>query len=534
MSPVAAWPSLPLRSVRMEILLPREGLRVLHSMRARRARAERFAMKAGGNPMIDLLKETTLFSALDETALAALESTLSRETFEPGEVLCREGDLGDRMFLIESGEAAVLKSVGDGDPVEVTVLRRGDIAGEMGLFGDRTRTATLRASSACAAWVLGYDDFEALLDREGSVAKGLLANMSRHLARETSTAAILRAKEEGRGLRVAFFSANPYRNRLYTEQNRFGFGLKFFLPRLTLDTVPLATGFRVIVVSANDSLDANVVDALHELGVEMIALRCAGYNNVNLDACKRFGISIARVPAYSPHAVAEHAIALMMALNRRTHRAHIRVRDGNFSLSGLVGFDMHGKTAGVIGTGKIGTCLLSILRGFGCRLLAHSRTEKADLVETYGLRYVSLDDLFAESDIISLHCELTPETYHMIDAEAIAKMKDGVMLINTARGGLIDTEALIDGLKSRKVGYAGLDVYEEEANYFYKDFSDDVIEDDALARLTTFSNVMVTGHQGSLTDVAQTNIVDTTLENIREFQMGMRGKNLTNVVPGSA
>ena len=483
--------------------------------------------------MLELLRKIPLFSDLEEGALLALQEVIEQASYEPGETLCIEGETGDRMFIIDSGDVAVLKAVGEGEPIEVTVLRRGDIAGEMGLFGNRTRTATLKACSACTVWILGYDDFEALLDREGSVAKGLLANLSRHLVRETSAAATLRAQEEGRGLRVAFFSASPYRNRLYTEKNRHGFALKFFLPRLTIDTAPLATGFRVIVVSANDCLDAEVIEALHDLGVEMIALRCTGYNNVNLDACKRFGISIARVPAYSPYAVAEHAVALMMALNRRTHRAHVRVRDGNFSLSGLVGFDMHGRTAGVIGTGKIGACLISILHGFGCEILAHSRTEKPALVERFGVRYVDLDELLGGSDVISLHCALTPETYHLVDAEAISKMRDGVMLINTARGGLIDTEALIAGLKSRKVGYAGLDVYEEEASYFYKDFSDDVIDDDALARLTTFSNVMVTGHQGSLTDVAQTNLAETTLESIREFQMGQRGQALTHVVPGS-
>ena len=484
--------------------------------------------------MIELLRETRLFGALDDVALSALEAALKKKTFEPGDLLCCEGNSGDRMYIIESGEALVLKAVGDGEPIEVTVLRRGDVAGEMGLFGDRTRTASLKACSQTVAWELAYDDFERILDQEPSVAKGLLGTLSKNLARETSTAATLRAKEEERGLRVAFFGANPYRNRLYTEKNAYGYALKFFLPRLTLDTAPLADGFRVVVATANDCLDAPVVEALAERGVELIALRCAGFNNVNLDACARLGMSVVRVPAYSPYAVAEHAVALMMALNRRTHRAHARVRDGNFSLSGLVGFDMHGKTAGVIGTGKIGACLLSILHGFGCSLLAHSRTERKDLVHTYGVEYVGLDELLSRCDIISLHCALLPETYHMIDAQAIAQMKDGVMLINTARGGLIDTEALIEGLKSRKIGFAGLDVYEEEADYFYKDFSDDVIEDDALARLTTFSNVMVTGHQGSLTDVAQTSIVETTIENIREFQLGRRGNDLSNVVPGSA
>ena len=480
--------------------------------------------------MLDLLKRIHLFSNLDDKALSALANVAQRLEYEPGAVLCHEGEAGDRMFVIESGDVSVLKSVDNGDPIEVTVLHHGDIAGEMGLFGDRTRSATLRACCPCIAWALGYDAFERLIETEGTVAKGLLAYMSKHLVRETSAVAALRAKEEGRGLRVAFFHASPYRNRLYESLNRHGYVLRFFSPRLTLDTAPLATGFRVIVVSANDCLDAAVLEILRDLGVEMIALRCAGCNNVDLDACQRLGISVARVPAYSPYAVAEHAVALMMALNRRTHRAHARVRDGNFSLHGLVGFDMHGKTAGVIGTGKIGCCLLDILKGFGCELLASSRTEKQELVDRLGVRYVARDELLASSDIVSLHCALTPETYHMIDAGAIDKMKDGVMLINTARGGLIDTPALLDGLKSGKIGYAGLDVYEEEADYFYKDLSDAVIEDDTLARLTTFSSVMVTGHQGSLTETAQRNIATTTIENIREFELGRRAAELTNAV----
>jgi D-lactate dehydrogenase len=392
----------------------------------------------------------------------------------------------------------------------------------MGLFDQETRSATLRVLTECKVWTLGYDAFERLLESDGSVAKGLLSYMSGHLARETSTVARLLAKDIEHGLRVAFYNASPYRNTLYRKLNGYGFAMHSFSPRLELDTVPLATNFPVIVISANDCADADVIKGLSMLGVEMIAMRCAGYNNVDLEACERFGISVARVPAYSPYAVAEHAIALMMALNRKTHRAHSRVRNGNFSLAGLVGFDMHGRTASVIGTGRIGACLLSILHGFGCTLLAHDLAPMQGLVDRYGVRYVELDELLAESDVISLHAPLTPETYHLIDAAAIVKMKTGVMLI--------DTEALIDGLKSGKIGYAGLDVYEEEAEYFYKDLSDSVIADDALARLTTFSNVMVTGHQGSLTDVAQANIAETTIENIHEYELGKRGSDLTNAV----
>jgi D-lactate dehydrogenase len=486
--------------------------------------------------MAELLRNIRWFSQLDEQSLQIVERMIEPVTFSTGDIICREGEIGDKMFVIESGDVAVLKDVEGASPIEVAILHRGDMAGELGLFGERRRSATLKARCQCSMLTLGYDDFEKLLEHESTIAKALLSYMSSHLVRETSTVAKLRAQNAETGLRVAFFSASPYRNQLYKQKNCHGFALHFFPVPLSLDTAPLATGFPVVVASANDCFDEKVIEALAELGVDMIALRCAGYNNVDLHACERLDISVARVPAYSPYSVAEHAVALMMGLNRRTHRAHTRIRDSNFSLDGLVGFDMHGKTAGVIGTGKIGACTLDILHGFGCRLLAHSRTPKQDLIHRLGVRYVELDELLAESDIISLHSALTPDSYHLIDSKAIAKMKPGVMVINTARGGLIDTEALLEGLKTGKIGYAGLDVYEEEAKYFYRDFSDSYIDDDTLARLTTFGNVMVTGHQGSLTQDAQINIVETTLANIREYELGKRGGDLTNAVtvpPGS-
>lgn len=482
--------------------------------------------------MLKLLKKIPGFTNLDQATLKIIDSVLEPATFEAGETLCNEGETGDRMFIIESGDVAVLKEVEDGDLMEITTLQAGDIAGEMGLFGQRKRSATLRAKSRCTVWTLSYTVFETLLEQYASLAKGLLSYMSGHLVRQTSTVARLMAKDMEKGLRVAFFHATPYRNQLYTEKNAHHYAMHFFTPRLTLETVPLAAGFRVIVVSANDTLDEAVITELQALGVEMIALRCAGFNNVDLKACEKYGISVARVPAYSPYAVAEHSVALMMGLNRRTHRAHGRVREGNFSLNGLVGFDMHGRTVGVVGTGKIGACALSILHGFGCRLLAYDIYENEDLVKRYGVRYVQLDVLLRESDIISLHAPLSKETHHMIDSRAVEKMKTGVMLINTARGGLIDSEALIEGLKNGKIGYAGLDVYEEEGAYFFEDFSNSVITDDVLARLTTFNNVMITGHQGSLTRDAQINIVETTIENIREYEIGKRGKELTNAVIG--
>ena len=476
------------------------------------------------------LRNVQCFAELDESSLLVVNDVIQPVEFEDGEIICTEGEIGDRMYIIESGDVAVLKHPQDGESIEVTVLSRGDIAGEMGLFGHKKRSATLQTRGRAKAWAIDYSSFEDLLERHGSIARGLLSYLCRHLVRETSMVARLMAKDMEKGLRIAFFHATPFRNDLYSERNKYNYAMHFFSPRLTMKTVPLATGSKVVVVSANDCVDKEVVDELAALGIEMIALRCAGYNNVNLAACERNAISVARVPAYSPYAVAEHAVALMMALNRNTHRAHNRVREGNFSLNGLVGFDMHGRTAGIIGTGKIGSCLLSILHGFGCRLLANDMFPRQELVDRLGVTYVERNELLAESDIISLHAPLTPETHHLINAEAVQTMKPGVMLINTSRGGLVDTKALLDGLKSGHIGSAGLDVYEEEQAYFFEDFSNRVITDDILARLMTFNNVMITSHQGSLTDIAQQNMVDTTIENIHEFELGKRGLELTNAV----
>jgi D-lactate dehydrogenase len=280
----------------------------------------------------------------------------------------------------------------------------------------------------------------------------------------------------------------------------------------------------------NDTCDATVVESLASLGVQLIALRCAGFNNVDLKACQQHGLSVTRVPAYSPYAVAEHTVALMMMLNRRLHQAYQRNRAGYFVLDGLTGFDMRGKTVGVVGTGKIGQCTIDILLGFGCRVLAFDKFPSDDLAARDNVDYVALDQLFSNSDIITLHIPLFAETHHLIDTSAIQQMKHGVMLINTSRGGLVDTPALIEGLKSRKIGSAGLDVYEEEAGIFFHDISDKVLTDDVLARLLTFNNVVVTSHQAYLTHEALASIAETTLANIDEFAQGRRGADLTNAV----
>jgi len=318
-------------------------------------------------------------------------------------------------------------------------------------------------------------------------------------------------------VKIAFFDTKPYDQEFFDKVNdKYGFPIKYFKGHLNHDTAKLTQECEVVCAFVNDILDKKVIGTLKQNGIKLIAMRCAGYNNVDLNAAYK-NIHVVRVPAYSPYAVAEHATALMMGLNRKTHKAYYRTRDGNFAINGLLGFDMHGKTAGIIGTGKIGRCLVPILKGFGMNVCAYDTYPDEAYAKASGIRYVTLSELYKSSDIISLHCPLTPETNYMINEKSIKQMKSGVTIINTGRGKLIKTQALIDGLKSGKIGAAGLDVYEEESEYFFEDYSSTVISDDVLARLMTFPNVLITSHQGFFTREALTNIAETTLNNIIEF-----------------
>lgn len=328
--------------------------------------------------------------------------------------------------------------------------------------------------------------------------------------------------------RIVFFGAKSYDRESFDKVNeKFGFELKYFKAHPTLDNVSLTQDATAVCVFVNDPVNADIVRAMADHGVKLIALRCAGYNNVDLQAAAEVGIRVVRVPAYSPHAIAEYALALMLAADRHIPRAVTRTRDGNFSLQGLLGFDLYGKTLGVIGTGKIAKVLVRMLSGFGMTILGYDPYPDEEFALVNAMQYVTLDELFQRSDIITLHCPLTPETRYVINAESIAKMKDGVMIVNTGRGQLIDTNALIEGLKSRKIGSAALDVYEEEGNYFYEDTSDAVIVDDTLARLLSFNNVYVTSHQAFFTREALHNIANTTLRNVKDF---VEGKSLINEV----
>ncbi len=328
-------------------------------------------------------------------------------------------------------------------------------------------------------------------------------------------------------MKIAVFSTKPYDRKFLEQANAGRHDLHFLEPHLSGELAALATGFDGVCAFVNDHLDAPVIDELARLGVKLIALRCAGFNNVDLPAAERRGITVARVPAYSPHAVAEHTVALILSLNRRLHRAYNRVREGNFSLDGLLGFDLHGRTVGLIGTGKIGAVVAKIMTGFGCRVLAFDPYENDDCL-ALGVRYVPRAELFAEADIVSLHCPLTPENHHIIRADTLAAMRQGAMLINTSRGGLIDTPAVIDALKSGHLGYLGLDVYEEEGDLFFEDLSGTILRDDTFSRLLTFPNVLVTGHQAFFTAEALTGIAETTIGNITEFETTGR---CANAVP---
>jgi D-lactate dehydrogenase len=324
-------------------------------------------------------------------------------------------------------------------------------------------------------------------------------------------------------MKIAFFSTKSY-DREFFDKYVTTHKLIYFEAPLNEQTANLAAGCNAVCVFVNDKLNAGVIAELKKTGVQLIALRCAGFNNVDLAAAKANDIKVVRVPAYSPHAVAEHAVALILTLNRKTHKAYNRVREGNFSLERLTGFDLYGKTVGVIGTGKIGQTFCQIMLGFGCRVLAFDLIENKQLSEK-GVEYLTLADVFQQAAVISLHCPLNEQTKHIINSQTIGMMKEGVMLINTSRGALVDTMAVIQALKTGRIGYLGLDVYEQEETLFFNDLSENIIQDDVMMRLLSFPNVLITAHQGFFTDEALNQIAKITLGNIDSFEAGAVLKN---------
>jgi D-lactate dehydrogenase len=321
-------------------------------------------------------------------------------------------------------------------------------------------------------------------------------------------------------MKVAVFNTHKFEKEFLTQANNDRYELKLLDTFLGIDTPDLARGCEAISIFTEDQASAEVLDKLKAIGVKYIALRCAGYNNVDIQHARKIGIRVVRVPDYSPNAIAEFTVAIILALNRKLIRSHYRIMEMNFTLDGLVGFDMNGKTVGIIGTGKIGRVMAKILYGFGCKILANDLVQNQEIISAYDVQYTDLNTLYQLADIISLHAPLTKKTHHMVNANVIAKMKKGVMLINTGRGGLVKTQDVIQGLKTEQIGYFGMDVYEEEKGLYFEDHSEDILQDDAIARLMTLRNVMITSHQAFLTDTALKNIAKTTFENLECLEMG--------------
>jgi D-lactate dehydrogenase len=478
-----------------------------------------------------LLGKIELFDQLKPETLREIADLAEPRVVADGEFLFCEGDPNGFLFLIVEGALEVRKRSDEGTDVVLRVMSPGEVGGLTSTTVDRPRSATLRARRQTRVFTIDREEFLRLLQQRSDLVHSVLTFLGGRVRDKTARLASLMARDQATGGEaVAIFDAKPYDRRFFDAQVGDDLSLQYLETRLTPETASLAAGFRVVCAFVNDDLGQATLERLAAGGVELIALRCAGFNNVDLEAAKRHQLTVLRVPGYSPHSVAEHTIALILALNRKTHRAYHRVREGNFSLSGLVGFDLYGRTAGIVGLGKIGRVLAGKLVGLGMHVVGHDPYTNRQWAAESGIKLLELNELLARSDIINLTAPLTPETRHMIDTRAIDQMKQGVMLINTGRGALVDTAALIEGLKSRRIGAAGLDVYEEEGDYFFEDRSDQVITDDVLARLLTFPNVLITSHQAFLTEDALRDIARTTLGNIRSFLKGRRAEELENVV----
>lgn len=471
------------------------------------------------------LIQVPFFAELGRTVLADLAAVITSRDYGEGEVLFREGAHATHLYLVMAGEIRVTRRRHDGTEIEVHRLRPGDYAGVTSLLTDQARSATLTAVGAVTCWLIAREDLQGLVARHPPLSAAIMRYLSRRFRSESGAVAELRSQGNDGRIRVAVFDSKSYDRDALGRRCPDGIVLHHLEPRLARDTAALAAGFPVVCAFVNDHLDHDTLSTLAAGGTRLVAMRCAGYNNVDLQAARDHGITVVRVPAYSPHAVAEHALALLLTLNRRIHRAFNRVREGNFTLDRLVGVDLHDRTAGILGVGKIGRCMVRICRGLGMRVLGWDAYPNLDFAAETGMEFVDKERVFAESHVISLHAPLLPATHHLVDEAAIARMRPGAILINTSRGGLIDTEALLAGLRRGTIGGAGLDVYEEEAGYFFEDHSGTVITDDALVRLISYPNVIVTSHQAFLTEEALANIADTTFENIRQFLAGEEVEN---------
>lgn len=484
-----------------------------------------------GRDLTAFLRSVELFELAGDELIERLADVADSVRLADGEALFEEGDPAGFLFVVRRGGLDVLKRMPGRSDVRLRRMGPGEAGGLTSVAVVKERSATLRASGETEVVTIERERMLELMDEHPQLARSFIGVLSSKVRTKTARIATLVEDDEEAGREpVAVFDARPYDREHLDQAAGSDLAFRYFESRLLPETTVLAAGCRIVCAFVNDDLGARTLERLAEQGVGLIALRCSGYNHVDLEAATRLAIAVVRVPEYSPYAVAEHAVALILALDRRLHRAHNRVREHNFSLTGLVGFDLHGRTAGIVGLGAIGRTLAGILGGFGMRVLAHDPYCDERTAERAGAELVELDELLAASDVVSLHTPLTPETHHLIDARRIGVMKAGAMLINTSRGGLVDTAALIDALKSGHLGAAGLDVYEEESGTFYEDLSGRPITDDVLARLLTFPNVLVTSHQAYLTEDALSEIATTTARNIREYLSGRRGDELTHAV----
>ncbi|KAJ3201771.1 hypothetical protein HDU82_007880 [Entophlyctis luteolus] len=497
-----------------------------------------------------VLASTHLFPGLDAVQLEAIAAETELVEFAGGDNICVEDDItAQSMYVIASGKAHVFKRNGN-EQVKLISLNPGEYIGES-LLENLPINATVVAAEQTTALRLNTTAFKRILNEHPVLAESLLRGLAKELrsfrtvlARSVSVARSRSSsvsKDTRTVVRMAVFdfmkhekesfeaAVETFRSSL--DPAMYAFEVQYYESKLDAKTVRLAAGCQVVCIFVNDTANAEVLTLLQAQGVQLLTLRCAGFDMVDLKAAAALGIAVTRVPAYSPYAVAEFAVTLALCLNRRMVAASGRVKQGNFSLAGLVGFDFHGKTVGVIGTGKIGQCFMKIMLGFGCKILCYDAYPSKDVATWENCTYVTLEELYSQSRIISLHAPLLPETKYMINKESLAKMVQGVVLINTSRGGLVNTQDLIQALKSGKVSGAGLDVYENEKSLYFEDHSLSVMEDDAYARLTTFPNVLVTGHQAFLTEEALEKIGAVTMENVRESLFEhKKGKELTNVV----
>ncbi|KAI8900959.1 D-isomer specific 2-hydroxyacid dehydrogenase [Globomyces pollinis-pini] len=481
-----------------------------------------------------IFKALPIFKSLTNEAIAKVVPMCQQTHFNADDVLIKEGDLASELYIFETGPLTIFKNGN-----QVKEITNHCAIGFSSLFiPEAVNTSTIRVNAKTTGYVINRKEFEELVKTLPELNQSLLSFLSSEIRfwRDRPTSDVTKGSDPKKKVRMVMFDTKPYDKRYYANlMDKFleiGVELTFVETKLSLATASLAFHAKIVCVFVNDTVNSDVLHKLNSYGVEMIALRCAGFDRVDLKTAQNLGMSVARVPAYSPYAVAEHAIALMMSLNRKIPHACNKTKIGDFTLTNaLVGFDMHAKTVGVVGTGKIGKLTINILLGFGCKILCYDVYRDQELLTKPGVKYVDhLDELLSQSDIISLHAPLLESTKYLVNRDSIGKMKKGVMLINTSRGGLINTEALIDGIKSGQIGYAGLDVYEGESEYFFTKWTEGIIKDDTLARLLAFNNVIVTSHQAFFTHEALDALSNTTFTNVKEFVEGKRLKDLTNSV----